>query len=615
MTEETKINTKNKKVKNKPTAELSILRKLNYIFSRRQKRQFVLLGGMILISGILETLGVSMLVPVVELIVSPDKLMSRIENHPQLAAVLSRAGIRTSTEVIILMLGLLIAIYVLKGLYTLFMTKKQNQFVAFARNDLISRILRDFLSRPYEQYLGADIPTVFRITDSDVPNVFSLVTNLLNLSTEMVVAVFLCGVLIFTNWEMTVFLVLVFALLTLLNSRGFKPKLGRLGRENQNISSRIAKWRLEAIYGLKDVKVLNRQDFFIRNYYESGKTGAQVATDYAVLNNLPRILIETTSMVAVLGFMLVYIARGGDITVLAPQLTAFAVAAMRLIPSVNRINTYIANIAYEEPSLNYVYDNLTEGCMDESEIVTGKKEPEASPLTLNDRISLEHITYRYPAGERNIFTDASMIIPKGKSVGIMGPSGAGKSTIVDILLGLLHAQEGRILVDGRDIFDNYDSWLSMVGYIPQTIYLIDESIRDNIAFGIDADKVDEKRIEEVLKEAQIYDFVKTLPEGLDTKIGDRGVRLSGGQRQRLGIARALYSDPEILVFDEATSALDNETEEALMEAINSFHGRKTMVIIAHRLNTIADCDIIYKVDNEKIVRTTLEGQTIYHTAE
>ncbi len=534
---------------------------------------------MILISGILETLGVSMLVPVVELIVSPDKLMSRVENHPQLAAVLSRAGIRTSTEVIILMLGLLIVIYVLKGLYTLFMTKKQNQFVAFARNDLISRILRDFLSRPYEQYLGADIPTVFRITDSDVPNVFSLVTNLLNLSTEMVVAVFLCGVLIFTNWEMTVFLVLVFAL----------------------------------IYGLKDVKVLNRQDFFIRNYYESGKTGAQVATDYAVLNNLPRILIETTSMVAVLGFMLVYIARGGDITVLAPQLTAFAVAAMRLIPSVNRINTYIANIAYEEPSLNYVYDNLTEGCMDESEIVTGKKEPEASPLTLNDRISLEHITYRYPAGERNIFTDASMVIPKGKSVGIMGPSGAGKSTIVDILLGLLHAEKGKILVDGRDIFDNYDSWLSMVGYIPQTIYLIDESIRDNIAFGIDADKVDEKRIEEVLKEAQIYDFVKTLPEGLDTKIGDRGVRLSGGQRQRLGIARALYSDPEILVFDEATSALDNETEEALMEAINSFHGRKTMVIIAHRLNTIADCDIIYKVDNEKIVRTTLEGQTIYHT--
>ncbi len=430
MTEETKINTKNKKVKNKPTAELSILRKLNYIFSRRQKRQFVLLGGMILISGILETLGVSMLVPVVELIVSPDKLMSRIENHPQLAAVLSRAGIRTSTEVIILMLGLLIAIYVLKGLYTLFMTKKQNQFVAFARNDLISRILRDFLSRPYEQYLGADIPTVFRITDSDVPNVFSLVTNLLNLSTEMVVAVFLCGVLIFTNWEMTVFLVLVFALLTLLNSRGFKPKLSRLGRENQNISSRIAKWRLEAIYGLKDVKVLNRQDFFIRNYYESGKTGAQVATDYAVLNNLPRILIETTSMVAVLGFMLVYIARGGDITVLAPQLTAFAVAAMRLIPSVNRINTYIANIAYEEPSLNYVYDNLTEGCMDESEIVTGKKEPEASPLTLNDRISLEHITYRYPAGERNIFTDASMVIPKGKSVGIMGPSGAGSTAAI-----------------------------------------------------------------------------------------------------------------------------------------------------------------------------------------
>ena len=190
----------------------------------------------------------------------------------------------------------------------------------------------------------------------------------------------------------------------------------------------------------------------------------------------------------------------------------------------------------------------------------------------------------------------------------MGPSGAGKSTIVDILLGLLHAESGQILCDGADIFSNYDSWLAQIGYIPQSIYLIDESIRENIAFGIDADKVSEERIWEILKEAQLDEFIRSLPEGLDTRIGDRGVRLSGGQRQRIGIARALYHNPEILVFDEATSALDNDTEAALMEAINSFHGKKTMIIIAHRLNTIEKCDRIYKVADETITLTTLEGE-------
>jgi ABC-type multidrug transport system fused ATPase/permease subunit len=231
-------------------------------------------------------------------------------------------------------------------------------------------------------------------------------------------------------------------------------------------------------------------------------------------------------------------------------------------------------------------------------------------LHLEKEISLKDITFAYPDAEVNIFTDANMVVPKGKSVGIMGPSGAGKSTIVDVLLGLLHVKSGEVLCDGSNIFSNYDSWLAQIGYIPQSIYLVDESIRANIAFGIDEDQIDDNRIWEVMKEAQLADFVKSLPEGLDTRIGDRGVRLSGGQRQRIGIARALYHNPEILVFDEATSALDNETEAAVMEAINSFHGKKTMVIIAHRLNTIANCDIIYEVKDEKIHETSLEGRTI-----
>lgn len=586
---------------------MSVLRKINSIFDRKQKQTFFLLGIMILIGGVFETIGVSMLVPIISAIIMPGSIESALKEQPALKSFVYGLGLTSYMKQVTAMLIALIIIYVIKNAYILFLTDRQNRFVAHAKNNMISRVMRDFLNRPYESYLAADIPTVFRITDSDIPHTFSMITALLSLATEMVVSVFLCIVLLVINWKMTVFIIAVFALLTLFITRLLKKRLARTGEQNQKIQSRIARWRLQAIYGLKDVKVLNRQDFFIRNYYESGKVGADIARRYAVLNSVPRLLIETVFMACMLLYILFYIHSGGDVLALTSQLAAFGVAAMRIMPSANRINTYLTEIAYEEPSLNYLYENLTESMRADKEMRAERAAIAGPELTLNDRIELKQITYRYPGGERNIFTKASMVIPKGKSVGIKGTTGAGKSTIVDILMGLLKVQEGTILCDGQDIFSNYDSWLKQVGYIPQSIYLVDEPIRTNIAFGIDEDQIDDERIWEVLKEAQLADFVKTLPEGLDTSIGDRGVRLSGGQRQRIGIARALYHDPEVLVFDEATSALDGETETALMESINSFHGKKTMVIIAHRLNTIEKCDIIYKVEDEKIVETTING--------
>lgn len=470
--------------------------------------------------------------------------------------------------------------------------------------------MREFLNRPYEDYLGADIPTVFRLTDSDIPNAFQLILVLIQMITEIVVAVSICIVLVLVVSPLiSIGCGLLFLGMTLVITKVLKPRLNAIGRKNQEIQSRIAKWRIQSIYGLKDVKVLHREEFFVRNYYESGAIGANVARNYAVMNNTPRLLIETFFIVAMLTFILVFALRGGDFTTLFSKLTAFAVAAVRVMPATNRINTYLSEIAYAQPCLDYLYENLTESMkLDVNGSVTGLsggKAEEKPPLTLTDKISLDHISYTYPNTDKPIFTDAHMEVKKGQSVGIMGPSGAGKSTIVDILLGLLHVQEGTITCDGRNVFENYPSWLAKIGYIPQSIYLIDESIRDNIAFGIDADKIDDERIWEALEEAQLKQFVEELPEGLDTTIGDRGVRISGGQRQRLGIARALYYHPEILVFDEATSALDGDTETAVMEAINSFHGKKTMVIIAHRLNTIEKCDVIYKVENGKITETTL----------
>lgn len=582
-----------------------LLQKINQIFDKKQKHQLVLLGIMIFIGGFLETLGVSTMIPVVTVLLTPEKVQEYIDKYDFLDRICATLHITSVNQVAVSLLLLLMAVYVIKNVYLLFLVYRQNTFITQNRNNMISRVMAEFLNRPYEQYLGADIPTVFRITDSDIPQTFSLMLALLSLASEVVVSCLIFLVLLIQNVRMTLFVMLVFGVLTLVIVKVLKPRLNRIGARNQAIQSRIAKWRIQATYGLKDVKVLNREEFFVRNYYETGKTGANVARSYAVLNNTPRLLIETIFIVSMLSYIAVYINGGGDVSEMMTTIATFGVAAIRVLPSVNRINTYITEIAYTTPSLNFVYENLQQGMKTDAMLAERRANSQKEKLKLDDRIELNHISFHYPDSDKNIFTDAHMVVPKGKSVGIMGSSGAGKSTIVDILLGLLHAQEGQITCDGVDIFKNYESWLAQIGYIPQSIYLIDESIRENIAFGIDADKIDEKRIWEVLEEAQLKEFIEELPEGLDTTIGDRGIRLSGGQRQRIGIARALYHDPEILVFDEATSALDNETEAAVMEAVNSFHGKKTMVIIAHRLNTIEKCDIIYKVENEKIVETAL----------
>lgn len=583
----------------------NLLQKINQIFDKKQKRQLVLLGFMIFIGGFLETLGVSTMIPVVTVLLTPEKVQEYIDKYEVLGNICTAFHITNVNQVAVSLLLFLMAVYVIKNLYLLFLVYRQNTFITQNRNNMISRVMAEFLNRPYEQYLGADIPTVFRITDSDIPQTFSLMLAVLSLASEVVVSCLIFLVLLIQNVKMTLFVMFVFGVLTLVIVKVLKPRLNRIGAKNQAIQSRIAKWRIQATYGLKDVKVLNREEFFVRNYYETGKVGANVARNYAVLNNTPRLLIETIFIVSMLGYITIYINGGGDVSEMMTTIATFGVAAIRVLPSVNRINTYITEIAYATPSLNFVYENLQQGMKTDAMLAERKANSQKEKLKLDDKIELNHISFHYPDSDKNIFTDAHMVVPRGKSVGIMGSSGAGKSTIVDILLGLLHAQEGQITCDGVDIFKNYESWLAQIGYIPQSIYLIDESIRENIAFGIDVDKIDEKRIWEVLEEAQLKEFIEELPEGLDTTIGDRGIRLSGGQRQRIGIARALYHNPEILVFDEATSALDNETEAAVMEAVNSFHGKKTMVIIAHRLNTIEKCDIIYKVENEKIVETSL----------
>ena len=581
---------------------MDIIKKMRYILDRRQKIQICFLGVLIFIGGLLETVSVSGVLPIAWVIIDPVEM----QENKYMQWAMQALGIQDIQGFIIPLLLALIFLYALKNAFLLLLVYVQNRFIALNRNKLISQVLREFLNRPYEFYLDADIPTVFRLTDSDIPNVFNILMAMISLVSESVVFVLLCIVMIVTDWKLLLFLLVVFGILSFLIIKVLKPRLAKLGEKNQSIQSKIAKWRIQAIYGIKDVKVLHREAFFADNYEQSGKVGAGYAERHAVLNNLPRLLIETVFMASVLGYIVLYISFGKDASSLVPMLTTFAIAAIRMMPSVNRINTYLTDISFFRPCLDYVYENMNINEISRRTNQTLQPADRSKKMQLQDCIALKDTVYAYPNTDKLIFDKANMIVPYGKSVGIMGPSGAGKSTIVDILLGLLKIREGSITCDGVNIFDNYPAWLAQIGYIPQSIYLIDESIRNNIAFGIAEEEIDDNHIWQALEEAQLKEFIKGLPEGLDTAIGDRGIRISGGQRQRLGIARALYHNPEILVFDEATSALDNETEAAVMEAINSFHGRKTMVIIAHRLNTIEKCDIIYKVDGGKIVETTLD---------
>ena len=582
----------------------AIFKKLMHILNREQKKKMAGLGLMIFFGALLEMLGVGLIMPVVEGVMAGDALLEKW----YIRLLGNFLPFDTANEWLLFMIAAIIAVFILKNAYLLLQTWAQARFVNKNQSKTISYMLEEYLNRPYEYYLNADIPTVFRTIDGDVPKVFTTLMEFIQLGTEGMVSLVLGLTLLITNPTMTLMLLVIAVGMTVIVIRVLKPTLNRLGRTSQKIQSQMGKWKLQSIYGIKDVKILNKENFFAGSFGKYSDRNAKLTTNYTVLNNMPRLLIETFSICGILGYLAVCIVNSQDLTELMPQISAFAVAAMRLMPSINRINTHLTNIAFYEPSVNYVYENVDFT----SYKLKGKYEKEKSgngePIRLEKEIRMEGITYQYPESDKPVLVVAQMAVPVGKSVGVMGPSGAGKTTAVDILLGLLKVKSGRILCDGRDIFENYESWLSHIGYIPQTIYLTDDTIRENIAFGVAKEEIDDARVWEVLEEAQMKDFVKGLPQEIWTTIGERGVRLSGGQRQRLGIARALYHNPEILVFDEATSALDTETESAIMEAIDSFHGRKTLIIIAHRLRTIENCDIIYKVDGGKIRRTVLTDE-------
>ncbi len=546
-------------------------------------------------------LSVSLIIPFMNTIMNPEDIMQK-----WYARLLCEFFSLDSEKSFLVFLSLVIAVlYIVKNVYLVFEYYIQYRFVYRNQFQMQSRLLNSLLHRPYEYYLGVDSAEIIRLIEGDISQAFQLLSRLLNLFTEMVVSLTLIGTIFFITPLITICMAVVLLILVIVINCIIKPILRQAGERSQENASGMYKWLLQSIQGIKEVIVMRREDFFLVNFNVNGREFVKHAEKNSVLNMIPRFSIEAISMSTmfiVVGFV---IGRGKPIEQMIPTLTAVAMAAMRLLPSINRISSSLAAIAFSEPMLDKVMENFIE-VKNSSSVVRRqsmencKPDDERKIRDFKKDIQFKSISYRYPESDRNVFFDANMIIRKGESVGLVGESGAGKTTAVDIILGLLNPEQGSVLVDGVDIEEDKEGWLSLIGYIPQMIFMMDDTIRMNVAFGDDFRKIDDEKVWEALKEASLDDFVKTLPNGLDTEIGERGIRLSGGQRQRIGIARALYVNPSILIFDEATSALDNKTEAEIMESINHLHGSKTMIIIAHRLSTIDNCDHVYRVEDGRI---------------
>ncbi len=573
------------------------------LLDKRQKKVMAFLVLLMLVGAVLETLGVSMIIPVMN-VVMDGQAVQKNRYLQVICDLMHIAYDDTGKLIIVTMLGLM-GIFVAKNVFLFYQQKAQLKFVYTNQFATSRRMMINFMERPYEYYLNADTSVIQRSITSDVNNMYGLILALLQLCSESVVFVCVVGVSFVADMWMTVTVTVVLLVAMMVIKWVLKPIMRKAGEENQDYYSGLYKWIDQSVMGIKEIKIANKENYFINEYSKCGAGYVNAVQRYNLYNATPRLLIETLAIAALISYMMFQVLRGAGVEDFLPQVTALGVAAMRLIPCANRINNHLTSISYFEPFFMGVSDNLQEEIRDESidyDASAYQNKREISKLEIRDRIRLKDIVYKYPNTETLIFDHADMEIPIGKSVGIVGTSGAGKTTVVDILLGLLKLQSGEILADDVPVKDNYQSFLKNVGYIPQTIFMIDSTIRKNVAFGYADEDIEDEMVWRALREAQLDEFVRSLPEGLDTGIGERGIRISGGQRQRIGIARALFEDPEVLVLDEATSALDNETEAAIMDSINRLHGRKTLIIIAHRLQTIEKCDMVYRVEKGKAQR-------------
>ena len=576
---------------------MDVIKKLNYIFDAKQKREVFWLFVIICIGSGLELMGVSVILPIISGIMAPDRMLE----EPVYLWIYEKMNFTSTKPLIMLLLVSLVLVYFIKNIFLIFMYNRQYRFIFENQRVLADRMVRCYMSQPYLFHVSKSSAELLRNINEDTGNFFGALQAGIKLLTEVMVCAAMGVFLLIKDRTITISVVALLAVMLWISMKAYKKYLIMMGDRNRYYQMSLNKWVQQAFGGIKEAKILNKEKFFYDKYDEAYRGHARSEYTYHTLLMIPKPIIETMCVCGLLGAIAIkFWWRGADITYFVPIISVFAVAAFRLLPSFNRITEYLGAIMYQKSAINSIYKDLTE--IDDLEAIKREESKNEAEFYFEREISIRELSFRYPGTDKYVLNNLELSIPKRSSVAFIGQSGAGKTTLADIIMGLLQPSAGNIYVDGKDIFDNLSGWHKVIGYIPQSIYLMDDSIRNNIAFGIaESDIVDDK-VKYAVEQAQLAEFISELNEGLDTQIGERGIRLSGGQRQRIGIARALYHNPEILVLDEATSALDNETEKAVMDAIELLHGRMTLIIIAHRLSTIKNCDYVYEIGEGKAIR-------------
>lgn len=570
----------------------SLISKLFYIFDRREKLQIGLIFLLMLGGAGLETLGVGLIPPFVTLLSNPEL----IQHQQFLGWLYGRLGATSSQGFLLWISIFLLGIYIFKNAYLSLITYWQYHFLYIKQVALSNRLLAAYLHSPYTFHLQRNSAELVRNITSEILQIFiGVLVPMLTLVTELMVMS--CIVILLAIAEpvssaiAAIFLgISIFCLNTVI-----RKQMNAQGMIRQQESGRMLQWVHQGLGGIKETKVLGRETFFLRAFADSANAFGKANFIFSLTNQLPNLLIDAILISAVLLIVIFSLIQGRETQSILPMLSLFAISALRIMPSAKRIVSTVGTIQYSQYSVDLIYQDLI-ALESLSPPLLTQTESISSP-SFQQEIKLHNISYQYPNSPQPSLSGISLSIKKGEAIAFIGESGSGKTTLVDVILGLLTPSQGEILVDGENILSNLANWQRQIGYIPQSIYLCDDTIRGNIAFGLPIDQINEEQVWKSLKAAQLEELVRNLPDQLDTLVGERGIRLSGGQRQRIGIARALFHNPEILIMDEATAALDNNTEREFMEALESTAKGKTMIMIAHRLSTVKNCDHLYLIKN------------------
>jgi ABC-type multidrug transport system fused ATPase/permease subunit len=576
---------------------MRIISKVKYILEKSHKKDLIKLSLLIGLGMIFEIAGLGLILPTISTISNPQSLYQ----IQFLKNILARFGNPSSATIIIVgMLGLTL-FYILKTFYLTFLNWQQAKFSSKFTAHISKKLYEGYLNMPYYNHLEKNSSILIRNIQSEVSIFTTLSQNIIFLTSEISVIIGILILLISIEPIGALLTLFFLSLVVYFFYKISRVKIRIWGEERQYFSGIISQNLMQGLGGIKDIKLIGKETYFLNEYDRINNKIANINTKINTIDQLPRLLLELIAVAALACLIIAMVLLHKPIIVIIPILGIFVAAAFRMIPSVNKIIYASQRLVYSMPVIDLLYNEFSYFSKFKIKNTIQKN------IEFNKSIILRNLSFKYAGSNNFVFNNVKLNINIGECIGIIGESGSGKSTLIDILLGLLTPIHGEILIDNVEIDENnIRGWQNIVAYVPQTIYLTDDTLRNNIAFGLSEDEIDDNLVFEAIMNSQLNDLLITLPDGLETKLGERGVRLSGGQRQRIGIARALYRNTKILVFDEATSALDSNTEFEVMKAINNLRGHKTIIIVAHRLTTLSNCDRVYRLDENGLNQTSID---------